>query len=191
MQTDVIIVVGQRGCGKTTWAKRYIQKLPRVIVLDANFGEFGIPQFNTVDELVASLSGKTFYRASYSPLQYEVPLMFDIARIKGSESGKGCHLVIEEADRLDDPLYFTEYDESISRGRHYGVSLLAISLYPAKLPAMLRRMATRVIAFRHIEPKDIKYLSEIMGEDARKLPDLKNFEYIDWRSNVGSEIRKL
>lgn len=184
MQREIVLVVGQTGSGKTTWTRNYIKNLPRVLVLDADFGEYGIPCYETFPELVQAVDGKSFFRASYTPRQFEMPLMFDLARVLGH-----CHLVLEEADRLEDPRSFLEYDEAISRGRHFGVSLVGVSLYPAKLPAMLRRQATRLIAFRQIEPRDIDYLAEIIGPAADELPDLPQFSYIDWTPTGGAKIK--
>ena len=186
MQRDIVIVVGQTGCGKTTWARGMVKTLSRCLILDASFGEFDAVTYPDFPSLVAAVDGKSFFRAAYTPRQFEIPSMFDLARVLGR-----CHLVIEEADRLDDPRVFPEYDEAISRGRHYGVSLTGISLYPAKLPAMLRRQATRVIAFRQIEPRDIDYLAEIIGPAADDLPDLAPFHYVDWSPVGGAKIKKL
>lgn len=186
MQREIVLILGQTGSGKTTWAKGYVQGLTRCIVFDASFGEFPIPSYQNFPDLINAVQGKSFFRASYTPRIFEYPLMFDLARIVGP-----CHLVLEEADRLDDPRIFPEYDEAISRGRHYGTSLAAISLYPAKLPAMLRRQATRVISFRQIEPRDVDYLGEIIGAGAELLPDLKPFHYVDWKIGEGSTIKRL
>lgn len=181
MQTEVVIVTGQRGNGKTTWARNYIKGLNRVIVLDKqSFGEFGIPLSPTFPDLVKAVEGKSFFRASYAPHTFEIPVVFDLARVVGP-----CHLVLEEADQLDDPRSFLEYDEAISRGRHYGISIVAISLYPTKLPYALRTQATRLISFRQVEPRAIKTLGEIIGDEAERLPFLEKFHYIDWTPDAG------
>ncbi len=163
-----------------------MNSLSRVIVLDAGFDEYQATQYADFESLALGVTGKSFFRAAYTPRTFEMPVMFDLARVVGR-----CTLVLEEADRLDDPRQFGEYDEAISRGRHYGVSLCAISLYPAKLPAMLRRQTTRLIAFRQIEPRDIDYIAEIIGSAADELPLLKPFHYIDWTPSGGAKINQL
>ncbi len=186
MQREIVLVIGQTGSGKTTWARKFVQGLTRCIVWDAAFNEYGVPEARSFPELVSMIEGRSFYRAAYTPRYYEFPLMFDLARVMGP-----CHLILEEADRLDDPRGFWEYDEAISRGRHFGLSLVGISLYPAKLPAMLRRQTTRLIAFRTIEPMDIDYLGEIVGGAAEELPNLEPFHYIDWTPLGGAQIKRL
>lgn len=183
-QREIVLVLGQTGSGKTVWAKNYIGTKNRVIILDAGFDEYNCHSVSTFQELVGYVSGKSFFRVSYSPMSYEYPLMFDLARIVGN-----CHLLIEEADRLDDPRTFFEYDEAISRGRHYGVSLIAVSFYPAKIPAMLRRQTTRLISFRQIEPRDLDYIAEIIGDLAYDLPNLEKFQYVEWTPLEGAKIK--
>lgn len=187
MQTEVVIVTGQRGNGKTTWARNYIKSLNRVIVLDKQaFEEFGVPLSPNFPALVKAVEGKSFFRASYAPHTFEIPVMFDLARVVGN-----CHLVLEEADQLDDPRSFLEYDEAISRGRHYGVSIVAISLFPTKLPYALRTQATRLICFRQLEPRAINTVAEIIGDDGLRLPSLQKFHYLDWTPENGSVEKKL
>jgi energy-coupling factor transporter ATP-binding protein EcfA2 len=185
LQREIVLVLGQTGSGKTTWARRYVNTLNRAIVLDAGFNEYGAHECGTFHDLVNHISTRSFFRVSYSPLTFEMPLMFDLARVVGN-----CHLIIEEADRLDDPRAFLEYDEAITRGRHYGISMVGISLYPAKLPAMFRRQTTRLISFRQIEPRDIDYIAEIVGPIADDLPNLEKFSYIDWTPAGGAKIVK-
>lgn len=191
LQRDVVLVLGKTGSGKTTWAKNFIRGLSRVIILDAGFGDYEAeecPDLHTLIEKVekASNNGRGFFRYSYTPRANESAFIFDLARLVGP-----CWVVIEEADRLGDARFMPEYDEVISRGRHYGVSLLAISLYPYKLPSDLRRQATRLISFRQHEPRDIDYLYDVIGEDVSRLPELPQYHYLDWKAGIGSEISTI
>lgn len=191
MQREVVLVLGKTGSGKTTWARKFIETKQRVIILDAGFGDYPAQETETLDALMDQVeardkNGSGFFRLSYTPRLAEPPIIIDLARVV-----RKCWLVLEEADRLDDPRQCAEYDEAISRGRHYELSLLAISLYPFKLPADLRRQATRIICYRMHEPRDIDYLYDIIGDDVSKLPNLEPFHFLDWQSGVGSEIKTL
>ena len=126
-----------------------------------------------------------FFRVAYTPYDYEYPLMMDLARLLGPVT-----LVIEEADRMPDPQDSFEYQEIIVRGRHAGVSIMALGLYPYLLPPMLRRQATAIYSFRQHEPQDIDWLRKVMGDDAYKLPDLADHEYLEWRPGVNSMAAK-
>jgi hypothetical protein len=153
--------------------------------VDAGFQEYGVDVSNTFTDLCYKVYRSSFFRVSYTPLIFEIPCIFDLARVIRNMS-----LVLEECDRFDDPRFFQEYDEIISRGRHYGVSIIAISLYPSKIPAMLRRQATRLISFRQHEPADIQYIGEVVGEHALQLPDLEDFSYLDWKIGEEPQIVK-
>ena len=191
MQREVILVLGKTGSGKTTWTRRFSETLTRVVVLDAGFQDYQGLAYGDLTSLIDGAAkldagGSGFFRVTYTPRSGEAPVVMDLARVLGN-----CYLVIEEADRFDDPKVCPEYDEIISRGRHYGVSILGVSLYPFKLPADLRRQATRIICFRMHEPRDLDYLYDIIGEDISKLPNLEPFHYLDWQAGIGSTIHKL
>lgn len=193
MRREVIIVIGGTGSGKTTWVRNYLRGLSRVLVFDAGFGEFYDEEQN-LDTLArkleaqsGGLNGTGAFRLAYTPRVVEYPAMFDLARIVG-----GLHLVIEEADRLDDPRSFEEYDDLISRGRHYGhsgrgqgVSIIAISLYAAKIPVALRSVCDTAIIFRQNEPNHVAYIADWIGDDAADvITALGRYEYVEWKRGV-------
>lgn len=191
MQREVILVLGKTGSGKTTWARNFIQTKSRVLVVDAGFGDYPATSIPSLNELILTAdrlnaNGNGFFRLTYTPRINETPIIMDLSRVLGN-----CLLTLEEADRFDDPKVCPEYDEIISRGRHYGVSILGISLYPFKLPADLRRQATRIICYRMHEPRDLDYLEDIIGEDVSRLPGLEPFHYLDWQAGIGSEVKTL
>lgn len=188
-QRDVILILGKTGSGKTTFARHLVRPLPRVFIVDADFREFGALSFDTFPDLTAYLEKKSppgnFFRVSYTPYTNEYPLVFDLSRLVAP-----VHLVLEEADRFDDPRYCLEYEEVIARGRHSGVSIIALSRYPYALPSMLRREATRIIAFHHHEPSDLNWFSDVMGPDTEMLPDLREHEFLDWRPGQNIPLNK-
>lgn len=190
VQRDVVLILGKTGSGKTTFARHLVRPLPRVFIADADFREFGALSFNTFSDVSAYLEKKSppgnFFRVSYTPYTSEYPLIFDLSRLIAP-----VHLVLEEADRFEDPRYCLEYEEVIARGRHSGVSIVALSRYPYALPPMLRREATRIIAFHHHEPSDLNWFSDVMGTDTEMLSELKEHEFLDWRPGHIGPLNKL
>jgi hypothetical protein len=180
---EIILVLGKTGSGKTTWAREYLKKLHRVFICDHDFGEYPAVHFKSFEQLAQSskqyLTTGNFFRVCLcSPYTFEFPSVCDLARLLSP-----CHFVVEEADRFPRPEDCLEYEEIIGRGRHYGTSIVAVSRYPFALPAMLRREASRIIAFRHHEPRDIDWLQKVMGEPAFELPNLGDHEFLDWVPN--------
>ncbi len=183
MQTEVILDVGKRGCGKTWWARNFIQNKTRVIVAEAGFGEFGIKCATSFDALIEEVR-RGFFRISYTPLHWEWPHLFDLAMSAGKEGGP-IWLVLEEASRCPDVRSCEEYDRLLILGRHFNVNLLAISTRPAHLPPDYRSQVTRVVAFRQHEERDLDYLAGIMGDRAFTLPELTGHNLIDWSDKEG------
>lgn len=179
LQREVILVFGKTGSGKTEWTKHFLANRQRVIIADADQKGYPAVHFNSLDDLINYAKEQTrprgFFRISYTPYEHEFPLFLDLARIISP-----VHLVLEEADRLPDPSECFEYQEIIVRGRHTSTSLVAVSLYPALMPKMLRSQASRIIAFRQHEPADIDWLRRVMGDDAQRLSNLGDHEFFDW-----------
>lgn len=180
MQREVILILGQTGSGKTTIAKQLIHEYNRLLLIDADFREFPIKYFETIDRSLDYFERENppYFRVGFTPLSAEYPIIFDLA-----QALKNLMLVLEEADRFS---YDDEYDEIVSRGRHYGISLMALSLYPYKLPPALRRQATRLITFYHHEPNDLDYIADIIGSGIEDVQTLQKFEYLDWKRETGT-----
>lgn len=204
MQRDVILIYGPTGSGKTTLAGEVLKNYSRVLICDASFGEFNATLFNDIDSLlnmldeikafpdkrlsVGGVPSRTPFRYAYTPMRNERGLMFETALGLGA-----CLFVLEEADRFDNTEDLPEYDEAIIRGRHDGLSILAIGLHPSLLPKDLRRDATQVFSFGLTDPDDLDALAEIVGPKIYDLPapeDGRNppHPYLHWRRGKGAEI---
>jgi hypothetical protein len=193
-QRRVKIVVGPTGSGKTRWARNYLRDKSRILIADADFKElegveFTPPAGPGFEALCAYLekyqSKSSFFRARYTPYESEYPLMCDLARVLGP-----VDFVIEECDRFPDPKYCQEYEEIIARGRHWGISITALSRHPTAIPIMLRRETSSpggsIIAFRHNEPADIEWFRAVMGNAADEIQNLKQHEFIEWTPDGGA-----
>jgi hypothetical protein len=179
IQTETVLVVGKKGTGKTTWARKYVQNKTRVVVADAGFGEFGFKTVYSFPELLDELK-RGFFRVNYTPMSWEWPLLIEAIMIAGSQGGE-IWFVLEEASRLPSPRSCEEYERLLIMGRHYNVHLMALSTRPAHLPPDYRSQATKVVAFRQHEQRDLEYLEGIIGDRAEELPGLALFKNVEWR----------
>lgn len=184
MQRNVDLIFGPTGSGKTYLADQVIKEYPRVLIADAAFGEFDSMEFtdsvgliNYLDQIKAfpnervSRGGKPSnvpFRVSYTPMPNERDWFFELALELGT-----CLLVLEEADRFEDTLEYPRYSETIIRGRHDGVSILAMGLRPSFLPKDLRTDVTRIYCFGLTDDDDLDYIADIAGEIIRDVPPPK------------------
>lgn len=189
MQREVILAVGRTGYGKTTWTNDYIKKFSRVIVADAGFGDYSIRRAGTYRELCDSVQ-RGFFRVSYDTQPSDWPFVFECARTAG-EMGGPLHLVMEEAYRAGDPRLVQEYSEAINQGRHWGLSIIAVSTRAAKIPTDFKAQVSKIIAFGQNLPNDVEYLSEFMGDAAERLRTLPRFHYLEWTPDGKIEEHKL
>ena len=198
MQREVKLRFGQTGSGKSYGAAEFFKTLPRAIVAECGYDEFPALRFTEFPDLVLYLerigafaNPNAPFRVSYTPRIAEYGLIFDVALEAGN-----CWLFLEEADRFGDPSQNWSYDEIITRGRHRGISICALSLHPFKLPIDLRRQATSLVSFRQTEPNDIKWIADHVGDTAYELPNLPGppgvppFPFLEWDGFSGARIVK-
>lgn len=77
----------------------------------------------------------------------------------------------------------------VNAGRHRGIRVFACSRSPWMVPRGFTRNASRVAAFRSIEPRDLEYLRAYMGTAAAsEIPNLPRFSALDWTPN-GHAVR--
>lgn len=204
MQRDVILIYGPTGSGKTTLAGSVIDAYSRVLVVDAAFGEFRADLFSDYEALLNELEkrsafpqrrvsiggvpSKASFRFAYTPNRNERGLIFETGLMLGT-----CLLVLEEADRFDNTLDLPEYDEAIIRGRHDGLSILAMGLRPSFLPKDLRSDVSRIYCFGLTDEDDLEYIAGVAGPKIYEVTPPKDgekppFPYLFWRRGHGAEI---
>jgi hypothetical protein len=202
-QRQVRLALGKTGSGKSTLAREFIKQQTRVIILDpAGFNEYDVHECESFVDLKTYLianhnDGRGFFRVSYSPrYSEEIPAVFELARAVNYSEKTNSYvnqswLVLEEADLLPGPEEVPEYNEAISRGRHYGMNIYAVSLYPYKLPPMLRRQATNISAFSTHEPNDVKWYREVFGDRGDEVTELQPHYFLEWERGEVSGPKSL
>lgn len=187
MKNEVILITGQRGQGKTTYIKNQISLYNRVIIFDL-LGEF--TYYETANNLrnffqkLSNRKGDNFFVLDY---------------FNPKNSDEDFRVVCEAVNRLKDIMlvvdeidYFCsshsipkEFDEIVKRGRHQALQLIVATRRPHEIPPIIRSQVSQLITFRHIEPRDLQYLREIIDLPEEEISNLQKFNYILWTVEKG------
>lgn len=172
---EIIVILGRRGMGKSTWAKRYVQGVPRLCVWD--------PKRSYKVDYPPDLSA-WFDEHEQDP-RFQIGGFYDEDQeTLGSIAYALQHtcLVLEECAFVFNPREdFPEWArECIYLGRERGVSVVAVAQRPRSVHIALRSQATRVICFNQHEITDVDWIADMFGSDALdQIPHLARLECLD------------
>lgn len=201
---DVMLIIGVRGTGKSWWAKAHAMRLAaacqsRLVVWDPN-GEWragfpgnpeSAPQCSQLDVDGLELHLLTHRNPKKGALCVSVT---DWPRDRAAQAERwerfvgvveACGnlvLFVEEAGllvgvrRAHDDL-----DHLVVRSRHRGIPVVMIAQRATRqLPVTARDQASRIVAFRQTNPRDVEALAEVMGPTAQRLPSLPRQRPVMW-----------
>lgn len=179
-------VVGRKGSGKTTWARRRLLEFPRRIIIDPMWEYREGVVVRTVADLAEYVRPLRYHR--YSVVlrgSNEDGLAVCEILTAGEPTNPtlpGALLVMDELDRYCSPHYLPDGLQAvINYGRHYSVSFIGISRRPKRVHRDVTANVDEIICYQTQEPGDVKYLAEFIGEDvAAKLPGLPPYEFLTY-----------
>lgn len=192
MSRGIEFISGQRGTGKTKYLiSRVLRRENRFFVYDH------------MNELAGRAPGHRFFQLEesidYCARNARGFCMVYFAPTEGATSEdfkvvcsvpfgfKDMTLVLDEVDQLAgsvSPPPPPELLKLVRFGRHFGSSIVAIARRPADVSRALTSQARRFVCFRQTEPSDLKFLRSVCGPQAKKIPELRDLEYLAFESGV-------
>jgi ABC-type phosphate/phosphonate transport system ATPase subunit len=189
-EKKVILILGQRGSGKSYLARHLIQEIKRLIIYDT-LGEYdtgiNVENLNEFKEFFL----KTYqgdFKICYQPVkpQDDFEAVCDIAYECGDLT-----FLVEEIDTFCSAQDISEnFANIIQRGRHKNITLIGVSQRPFGIPRLVTSQAKVIYSFIHREPRDLDYLKAYIGDEAEKIKDLKPYEFLKW-DNGAITVSKL
>jgi len=189
-EKKVILILGQRGSGKSYLAKNLISEIKRLIIYDT------LGEYNTGISLENLEEFKQFFlkvyqgnfKICYQPINPAID--FDIICDIVFECGELTYLV-EEIDTFSSAQGISDaFANIIQKGRHKNITLIGVSQRPFGIPRLITSQAKTIYSFIHREPRDLEYLKAFIGDEAERIKDLKQYEFLKW-DNGKSNIQKL
>lgn len=197
MNSEIILVFGRRGSGKTVFCKQnLIPDMKRVIIFDPHkeYVKEGmqIVDYNLFSNVVLKMRFNPYLKICYYPEEEDIKFIFSTVCKMIYELGD-INFIIEEVGRFVTALSFPiSFDKLIRGSRHRNVNIIGITQRATDVPRIVRSQATKIISFQQIEPKDIKYLSEFLDNDTvEKVRQFNQFEYLEYDSTGKIEFKKL
>lgn len=176
--TDVVIIAGKRGSGKTTLARRILSEQfssTRLLAWDPirQYDDVGVSVRYTSDLFKAlGLDQKMRFRP-----ENRVVFQPKLASFEASEvffayalAAKNYFLVIEEADQIATTNRIgARHASFLNVGRHSNLGGIEITRKLNRLNTLPSSQATHIFLFRTFMPADLKYLSELIPPDALEM----------------------
>lgn len=121
----------------------------------------------------------------------DFPRVCRILNLLGEHIQKEIYFVTEEVDIYCSATSIEpEFQNTISRGRHYNINLIGLSQRPYNINRLLTSQAKIIYTFNHSEPRDILYLKNYIGDEAEKVRTLPKYTCLKYENGI-IEIKNL
>lgn len=165
-QNEITVILGKKGYGKTSYLIAVTDELERAIFFDYNREyQKGLIVDNPRALIEQLRVNKKFFRLIYRPspaytiethFKYFSEICFAV---------KNCTVICEEVDLVSAAGKMPwGLKQIINYGRHKAINLYALSRRAHAIPRDLTANADAIVTFCQQEPRDIKYLTDFMGE---------------------------
>lgn len=195
-QNSVTVILGKKGSGKSTQAKKLWAEASRRVCLDRNWeydGGVVVRDFASFVAYVSERGREKFFsvivRTRDDEERDKILEFFTAADDPEQAPLPGTLVVVEEADTVWGPMgKHRGFSDLVNVGRHFQVSLVAISRRPRRLNRDVTANADELIIGRMQEPADREYLRELVGDRiADAIETLGEHDFVTWRDGEDGE----
>ena len=182
-EKKIQLVIGKRGSGKSLLAKHLISKTNRLVIYDI-MSEYidGVTFDDTIRSGLVEFWRQVYqgdFRIIYRPLnpKREIDWLAEAVFALGNLT-----FVVEEIDSVCTSFDMPRPIQAIvQRGRHRNIEMIGVTPAPFGIHRDLTRQAKSIYIFKTNEPRDIQYLSRLLGEGIEtKLAALEQYQFVNW-----------
>ena len=193
---EIVFVLGRTGSGKSHWARKFLSGRQRLFCFDP-FAETPGVNFAYSDEQLIDQYDAVCEREderNVRPVNFSIgstnPDHADVLGAMAFERGH-CMLSLEELSLIFPRRQaLPEWCRDLTfLGRHRCCSMLLIAQRAKSIPIELRSQATRIVTFQQTERLDVDWLRDYFGERAGEIPELDDFQCLDYDARAPREAR--
>jgi hypothetical protein len=168
---DITIIVGKKGCGKSSRAREIALERRRRIYIDPMHEHTDGVIVRDFASLAAYLrkAAHDRYSVVFRSMDENEMLAALAIATRGSPENPplpGVTYIVDETDRLASARSIPEPLHRLANyGRHFGASAIFIARRAKALPADIRASADRYIIGQTHEPGDVDYMREYIGDE--------------------------
>ena len=195
--TDCILIMGQRGCGKSYLCKNIQSIWPKRVIFDT-LGEYS-DEGNTCYSF-EEFCNKMILLKSSNSLSFILIVQFDpetsLSDTEFNEMIRICYyfgniqIVIEEVNNHSSPHNLPHWLRNcLLTGRHRNLSLIFTTQRPGELNKTILSQCKHIFIGKMVEGNDINYVKSFLGKDnAIKLINLADRRFIYFNNGNIKEI---
>lgn len=201
--TDISVIFGQRGSGKSTLGRSISNLYRRVLVIDRlrewTEGDLITDNLIEIENFLINSLGKSNFKIIF---QFNIEAESEAQSVifnsllrsiyyRGKISGENVCILIEEVHFFASTHKVEKWlQECIFTGRHANLAIIASSQRPASVNKALISQAANIFIGQLYEKRDIDYLFDCIGEIAENIPKLNKFEFLHYSIGKPATVLK-
>lgn len=195
VQNRIIGIIGRKGSGKSTFARRMLEHCPRLFLFDVMGEHRWIPNtfrdIEKADEFLAWGEREEYFAGRYVPVGDVAEEFTELAEIVFEQGD--MTFAVEEVPLLCSASYLPpEFGRLVRLGRHRQVNLVWTAQRAAEVSRTLTAMTDIFVLFSSTEPRDLEAIADRCGaEIAQKVSRLGLHDLIIWNVIERREVGGL
>lgn len=185
-QNKIIVILGRKGTGKTTLAKKIISLQKRIFIIDV------LDEYDGLDCQDMDLT--YFFKNERFRLKIVPDEKFDLdSYLDKLWKFENYYLVLDEIGIWQSPNYIsTKLLKFIRLGRHKNINMIMIGRRPAEIHRDITALADEFYFFQIREPRDIEYVKAYISADEKFIDEIRKLQkYIYMKYDVNQHIGEI